>query len=43
MERVRVRPMMTPPRLIGHGRKPRSRPGVRTRAVRKARRVLARA
>jgi SAM-dependent methyltransferase len=41
MERVRVRPIMTPPRLIGHGRKPR-RPGYRARAVRKAR-SLARA
>jgi SAM-dependent methyltransferase len=42
MELVRVRPMMTPPRLIGHGRKPRPRPGYRARAVRKARRVLTR-
>ena len=42
MDRVRVRPMMSPPRLIGHGRKPRARPGVARRAVRKARRVLAR-
>jgi SAM-dependent methyltransferase len=42
MDRVRVRPMMSPPRLIGHGRKPRARPGVPRRAVRKARRLLAR-
>jgi SAM-dependent methyltransferase len=41
MERVRVRPMMTPPRLIGHGRKPR-RPGYRARAARIARGVRAR-
>jgi SAM-dependent methyltransferase len=41
MERVRVRPMMTPPRLIGHGRKPR-RPGYRARAARKARRLAQR-
>lgn len=33
MERVRVRAMMTPPRLIGHGWKPR-RPGYRTRVAR---------
>ena len=36
MDRVRVRPMMTPPRLIGHGWKPLRR-GYRTRAVRGAR------
>jgi SAM-dependent methyltransferase len=36
MERVRVRPMMTPPRLIGHGRKP-ARPGPRIRAARAVR------
>ena len=41
MERVRVRAMMTPPRIIGQGWKPR-RPGYRTRAVRKARAVRAR-
>ena len=38
MERVRVRAMMTPPRLIGHGWKPR-RPGYRTRAARRVRGV----
>ena len=42
MERVRVRPMMTPPRLIGHGWKPRRRPGYRTRVARKVRGVRAR-
>jgi SAM-dependent methyltransferase len=41
MERVRVRPMMTPPRLIGHGWKPR-RPGYRARLARKVRGVRAR-
>jgi hypothetical protein len=35
MERVRVRAMMTPPRLIGHGWKPR-RPGYRARVARSA-------
>jgi len=40
MERVRVRRMMTPPRLIGHGWKP-SGPGYPARAVRRARRALA--
>ncbi len=38
MERVRVRPMMTPPRLIGRGWKPR-RPGYRARAARRVRGV----
>ena len=42
MERVRVRPMLTPPRLIGHGWKPRRRPGYRTRVARKVRGVRAR-
>ena len=41
MERVRVRSMMTPPRLIGHGRKPR-RPGYRRRVGLKARAVRSR-
>ena len=41
MERVRVRPMLTPPRLIGHGWKPR-RPGYRARAARRVRAVRAR-
>ena len=41
MERVRVRPMMTPPRLIGHGRKPR-RPGYRALAARMVRGLRAR-
>jgi SAM-dependent methyltransferase len=41
MERVRVRAMMTPPRIIGHGWKPR-RPSNRVRAVRAARTVRAR-
>ena len=41
MERVRVRAMMTPPRIIGHGWKPR-RPGNRARAARKLRAVRAR-
>jgi SAM-dependent methyltransferase len=36
MERVRVRAMMTPPRLIGHGWKPRP-PGYRARIARRAR------
>jgi SAM-dependent methyltransferase len=42
MERVRVRPMMTPPRLIGHGWKPRRRPSYRARVARKVRGVRAR-
>jgi SAM-dependent methyltransferase len=41
MERVRVRAMMTPPRLIGHGRKPR-RPGKRSRVAVKVRAVRSR-
>jgi SAM-dependent methyltransferase len=41
MERVRVRAMMIPPRLIGHGYKPR-RPGYRNRAARAARALRAR-
>lgn len=41
MERVRVRPMMTPPRIIGHGWKPR-RPSHRVRAARTVRAVRAR-
>jgi SAM-dependent methyltransferase len=42
MERVRVRAMMTPPRLIGHGWKPRARPaGYRARAARRVRRLTA--
>jgi SAM-dependent methyltransferase len=41
MERVRVRPLGTPPRLIGHARKPR-RAGYRALAARKARRLRAR-
>jgi SAM-dependent methyltransferase len=41
MERVRVRPMMTPPRLIGHGWKPRRR-GYRARGARGVRGVRAR-
>jgi SAM-dependent methyltransferase len=41
MERVRVRAMGSPPRLIGHGWKPRRRPGYGARAVRRARRALA--
>ena len=36
MERVRVRAMMTPPRIIGHGWKPR-RPGTRARVARRVR------
>jgi SAM-dependent methyltransferase len=41
MERVRVRAMMTPPRIIGHGWKPR-RPSNRVRAARGVRAVRAR-
>jgi hypothetical protein len=41
MERVRVRSMGTPPRLIGHGWKPRRRPSYRTRAARRVRRLTA--
>ena len=41
MERVRVRALMTPPRIIGHGWKPR-RPGHRARAVRTARELRGR-
>jgi SAM-dependent methyltransferase len=43
MERVRVRAVMTPPRIIGHGRKPRRRRSLRARAARRARRLRARA
>jgi SAM-dependent methyltransferase len=43
MERVRVRAMMTPPRLIGHGWKPRTRNrSVRARAARRVRALRAR-
>jgi SAM-dependent methyltransferase len=47
MDRVRVRAMMTPPRIIGHGRKPRRpraapRRSLRARAVRRARTLAAR-
>lgn len=42
MERVKVKAYMTPPRLLGHGYKPRSAPSFRTRAVRKVRGVAAR-
>jgi SAM-dependent methyltransferase len=42
MERVRVRAMMTPPRLIGHGWKPRRRRTVRARARRKVSALRAR-
>ena len=48
MERVRVRAVMTPPRIIGHGRKPRRRrpPArrrtLRARAVRRARALRSR-
>jgi SAM-dependent methyltransferase len=38
MERVRVRPLGTPPRLIGHGWKP-GRPSYRARATRTVRRA----
>jgi SAM-dependent methyltransferase len=41
MERVHVRAVMTPPRVIGHGRKP-GRPGYRRRVGRKARAVRSR-
>ena len=41
MRRVRVRPIMAPPRIVGHGYKPRAAPPrtLRARAVRKAKRV----
>ena len=48
MERVRVRAVMTPPRIIGHGRKPRRRRpaprrrSLRARAVRRARALSSR-
>ena len=44
MRRVRVKPVMFPPRLFGHGYKPRptAPPSLRTRAVRKARRTARR-
>ena len=47
MERVRVRAVMTPPRIIAHGRKPRRRPParrrtLRARAVRRARALRSR-
>ena len=42
MERVRVRATMTPPRLIGHGRKPSRRTGKRRRVAVKLRAVRSR-
>jgi hypothetical protein len=48
MRRVRVRAMMTPPRIIGHGRKPRRRlpaprcRSLRARALRRVRALAAR-
>jgi SAM-dependent methyltransferase len=42
MERVKVKAYMTPPRLLGHGYKPRSVPRFRRRVVRKVRAVAAR-
>jgi SAM-dependent methyltransferase len=42
MERVKVKAYMTPPRLLGHGYKPRSAPRFRRRVVRKVRAVAAR-
>jgi SAM-dependent methyltransferase len=41
MRRVRVKPVMFPPRIFGHGYKPQPKapPTLRARAVRKARRV----
>jgi SAM-dependent methyltransferase len=42
MERVRVRAVWTPPRVIGHGWKPRERITVRRRAARTARALRAR-
>ena len=42
MRRVRVNPIMFPPRIFGHGykRRPKPPPTLRARAVRKARRLL---
>ena len=40
MRRVRVRAVMFPPRIFGHGFKPPARPTLRARAVRKARRLI---
>lgn len=42
MRRVRVSPVMFPPRIFGHGykRRPKPPPTLRARAVRKARRLL---
>jgi hypothetical protein len=42
MRRVRVNPIMFPPRIFGHGYKlrPKPPPTLRARAVRKARRLL---
>jgi SAM-dependent methyltransferase len=42
MERVRVRPVMTPPRIFGHGYKPQP-PSLAVRAVSHARRTAGRA
>lgn len=42
MRRVRVKPIMFPPRLIGHGYLPQEQPSARTRAVRRAKRVAKR-
>ena len=41
MRRVRVKPVMFPPRIFGHGYKPAAPPTLRARVVRKVRRARA--